>query len=74
MSETERNYEIYDKEMLAIMLALEEWRPMLLGARQTFEILTDHQNLEYFKKPQKVNRQQARWLTELAQYDFVLQH
>src|SRR6201996_8552670 len=72
MNETERNYEIYDKEMLAIMLALEEWRPMLMGARHEIEILTDHQNLEYFKKPQKINRRQARWITELAPYHFTL--
>jgi hypothetical protein len=49
LNETECNYEIYDKEMLTIMLVLEEWRQMLLGARQEFEILTDHQNLQYFK-------------------------
>ena len=48
LSPTERNYEIYDKEMLAIMEALAKWRHLLLGARQTFEIWTDHQNLQYF--------------------------
>jgi hypothetical protein len=46
LNETERNYEIYDKEMLAIMLTLEEWRQLLMGAREMFEILTNHQNLE----------------------------
>ncbi len=51
----ERNYEIYDKELLAIMLTLEEWRHYLMGAYQDFEIWTDHQNLQYFRKPQKVN-------------------
>jgi len=59
LSGTERNYEFYDKEMLAIMAALEEYRPFLMGAKETFEIFTDHQNLEYFKKPQKLNRRQA---------------
>jgi hypothetical protein len=56
------------------MLVLDKWRQILLGARQEFEILTDHQNLQYFKKPQKLNRQQARWIIELAQYDFLLRH
>ena len=74
LNETERNYKIYDKEMLAIMLALEEWRSLLMGAKHTFEILTDHQNLQYFKTPQKVNRRQARWITELSEFDFVLSH
>jgi hypothetical protein len=74
LNDTERNYEIYDKEMLAIMLAQDEYRQLLMGARQMFEIWTDHQNLEYFKKPQKLNRRQARWITELSEYDFSLKH
>ena len=60
--------------MLAIMLALEEWRHYLIGADEIFEIWTDHQNLQYFRQPQKVNRRQARWFTELAQYHFTLHH
>lgn len=56
LSETERNYEIYDKEMLAIMSALDDWRQYLLGASEPFEIWSDHQNLQYFRKPQKLNR------------------
>ncbi len=52
----ERNYEIYDKELLTIMLTLDEWRHYLMGAAQDFEIWTDHQNLQYFQKPQKLNR------------------
>ncbi|SJL08820.1 uncharacterized protein ARMOST_12191 [Armillaria ostoyae] len=71
---TERNYEIYDKELLAIMLALDEWRHYLMGAAVDFEIWTDHQNLQYFRKPQKLNRRQARWVTELAEYHFTLHH
>ncbi len=70
----ERNYEIYNKELLAIMLALDKWRHYLLGAAQDFEIWTDHQNLQYFRKPQKLNQQQARWVTELAEYHFSLHH
>ncbi|THH07470.1 hypothetical protein EW145_g3348 [Phellinidium pouzarii] len=59
--EVERNYEIYDKEMLAIVQALKEWHHYLLGAKQPFEVWTDHANLTYFRSPQKLNRQQARW-------------
>jgi hypothetical protein len=46
-NEAERNYEIYDKEMLAIMKAL-EWRQFLIGAEEEFEVWTDHLNLIYF--------------------------
>ena len=42
LSSAERNYEIYDKELLAIMSCLEEWRPYLLGTSSPFEIWTDH--------------------------------
>ncbi|KAJ3007050.1 hypothetical protein NUW54_g3696 [Trametes sanguinea] len=74
LSPAERNYEIYDRELLAIMTALDEWRHFLKGARHTFEIHTDHKNLEYFRKPQRLNHRQARWVVELQDFDFVLLH
>ena len=60
LNETERNYEIHDKEMLAIIRGLETWRHLLEGAQTKFEIWMDHKNLEYFMKAQKLNRRQAR--------------
>ena len=56
MNSTERNYEIYDKEMLVIVKGFEEWLHYLKGAQETIEVLTDHQNLTYFQKPQNLNR------------------
>ena len=56
LSDTERNYEIHDKEMLAIVKCLEEWRHFLEGMVVKFEIWIDHKNLEYFMKVQKLNR------------------
>jgi len=41
----ERNYEIHDKEMLAVIRCLEAWRYYLEGAKLEFEIWTDHKNL-----------------------------
>jgi transposase InsO family protein len=69
----ERNYQIYDKEMLAIMLALDHWRHFLRNGEE-FDIWSDHQNLQYFREPQKLNRRQARWYTELADYNFKIHH
>ena len=60
LSDTEKNYEIHDKEMLAVVRYLEAWRHFLEGAAIKFEIWTDHKNLEYFMKAQKLNRRQAR--------------
>jgi len=60
LSDTERNYEIHDKEMLAVVRCLEVWRHFLEGAAIKFEIWTNHKNLKYFMKVQKLNRRQAR--------------
>ena len=74
LNETERNYEIHDKEMLAIIRGLEAWRHLLEGAQYKFEIWTDHKNLEYFMKAQKLNQRQARWALYLSRFDFTLKH
>ena len=66
LNEMERNYEIHDKEMLAIIRGLEAWRHLLEEAQFKFEIWTDHKNLEYFIKVQKLNRRQAQWVLYLS--------
>jgi len=50
LSDTEQNYEIHDKEMLAVVRCLEAWRHFLEGAVIKFEIWIDHKNLKYFMK------------------------
>jgi len=74
LNETERNYEIHDKEMLAVIRCLEAWRHFLEGAKRKFEIWLDHKNLEYFMSNQKLNRRQAKWALYLSRFDFVLKH
>ena len=74
LNETERNYEIHDKEMLAIIKGLEAWRHLLEGVQFKFEIWMDHKNLEYFMKVQKLNRRQARWALYLSRFDFILKY
>ena len=56
LNEAERNYKIHNKEMLAIIQCLEAWRHFSEGAKDQFEIWTDHKNLEYFMKAQKLNQ------------------
>ncbi|SJL17381.1 uncharacterized protein ARMOST_20931 [Armillaria ostoyae] len=56
------------------MLTLSKWRHYLMGTLEDVEIWTDHQNLQYFHKPQKLNCQQARWVTKLGEYHFILHH
>jgi len=55
----EHNYNIYDRELLAIIYAIKAFRYLLLGAQQKFLIRCDHENLKYFKLPQKISTRQA---------------
>jgi hypothetical protein len=74
MNSAERNYPIYDKEMLAVIRALQKWQHLLLGSAEPFEIQSDHQNLLYYRDPQKLTRRQARWASFLGEYDFAMKH
>jgi RNase H-like domain found in reverse transcriptase len=47
-SETERKYEIYDRELLGIIGALKEWRHYIQGSGYTTIVYSDHKNLTYF--------------------------
>jgi len=70
----ERNYEIHDKEMLAVIRCLEAWRHYLEEAKLEFKIWTDHKNLQYFMTSQKLNHRQARWALYLSRFNFTLKH
>ena len=72
MSPAESNYEIYDKELLAIVQAFEEWRPELEGSPDSVEVVTDHKALEYFMKSRLLSRRQARWSEFLSRFNFKI--
>ena len=72
MDKAEVNYEIHNKEMLAIVTAFKEWCRYLEGENHQVKIYTDHKNLEYFLTTKIPNRRQARWAQELAGYDFQI--
>ena len=70
MSPAECNYAIYDKELLAIVKAFEEWRPEL--ADGPVKVITDHKSLEWFMSDKKLNRRQARWSEFLSEFNFKI--
>jgi hypothetical protein len=76
MSLAEQNYIIHNKEMLAIIRALEEWRLELvrLQREDQFKILSNHRALEYFMTTKKLNARQARWYEFLHDYYFILKY
>jgi len=66
----EQNYDIYERELLAVMKALLHSRPYLGWTKELFTIMTDHTNLQYWKSPKNLNRRMACWHTDLQEYDF----
>lgn len=72
LSPTESNYDVGNQELLAIKLALGEWRHWLEGALQPFTVLTDHRNLEYLRTAKRLNSRQARWALFFSRFDFVI--
>jgi len=60
LSPAEANYDIGNRELLAVKLALEEWRHWLEGAKHPFLVLTDHKNLQYLRDAKRLNPRQAR--------------
>ena len=72
LSPADINYDVFDKEMLAIVFALQRWRHFLQGSEFTTIIFSDHQNLSHFTKKVKLNRRQARWAEILQEYVFTI--
>ncbi|KAI2655842.1 Transposon Tf2-6 polyprotein [Labeo rohita] len=70
LNPAERNYDVGNRELLAIKLALEEWRHWLEGARHPFTVLTDHRNLEYLRSAKTLNHRQARWALFFTRFQF----
>ncbi|KAK3522424.1 hypothetical protein QTP86_010645 [Hemibagrus guttatus] len=74
LNPAERNYDIGNRELLAIKLALEEWRHWLEGARHPFLVLTDHKNLEYLRAAKRLNPRQARWALFFTRFEFSISY
>jgi hypothetical protein len=74
LNDAERNYSVYDKELLAIVDCLKFWRHYLVSPVEPTRILTDHKNLLFFKTPHLLKPRHARWAELLSQFPFVLDH
>src|SRR3984885_3118416 len=74
LAPAEIHYDVHDKEMLAVIQGLKEFRPWLSGTIIPISIITDHKNLEYFMAQRQLNRRQARWMLELTEFNFRLSY
>ena len=74
MVAAELNYEVHDKEMLAIIRSLGHWKAELAGSPHQIKVYTDHKALEYFMTTKSLNARQARWAEVLADYNFLIMY
>ncbi|KAL0154784.1 hypothetical protein M9458_049047, partial [Cirrhinus mrigala] len=72
LTPTEQNYDVGNRELLAMKAAFEEWRHWLEGAKHPFTVLTDHRNLEYLRSAKQLNHQQARWALFFTRFNFTV--
>uniref|UniRef100_A0A674PJ94 Uncharacterized protein n=1 Tax=Takifugu rubripes TaxID=31033 RepID=A0A674PJ94_TAKRU len=74
LSPAEQNYDIGNRELLAVKLALEEWHHWLEGTKLPFLVWTDHKNLEYIRSAKRLNSRQARWSLFFTRFNFSLSY
>jgi len=74
MSDAEYNYNIHNKELLAIVQAFPKWKRYTRGNPKPIRVLTDHKNLVTFMTTKELNERQARWMQELSQYNFKIEY
>src|SRR5882724_12142117 len=74
MQPVELNYEIYDKEQLAIFEVFRQWRNYLDGPAHVILVLSDHKNLEYFATTKQLTRSQVRWSEYLSGFNYLIHY
>lgn len=72
LNPAERNYPTHEKEMLAIIRALEKWSYHLLGTKCI--VYTDHSTLQFFETQKNLSRRQQRWLDRLSLFDYEIRY
>ncbi|QRW23874.1 Retrotransposable element Tf2 protein [Rhizoctonia solani] len=73
-SGAEANYDTHNKELLAIIKALEEWRIFLEATDKPVQVFSDHRNLEYWMQARTFNRRHARWRIFLSNFNFEIHY
>ena len=73
MSDAERNYDVREKEFMAIYRACLHWRPYLHGT-QPFRLMSDHQSLKYFMTMPELSGRLARWVEKMQEFDCGIEY
>ena len=70
----ERNYDVHDRELLAVVEAFKQWRHYLQGAKEETIVRSDHHNLKYFTTTKELTGRQIRWAEYLSRFKFRIEH
>ena len=73
LSPAERNYDVREKEFLALKEACQFWRPYLHSG-VPFKLLTDHDSLKYHKSMPNLSGRLARWVEAMSEFDYTIEH
>src|SRR5467141_4443088 len=71
-STPELNYDVHNKELLAIFEAFKRWRHYLEGSGLPIDVVTDHRILQYFSMTKILTRRQARWSEYLSGFNLII--
>ena len=74
LNPAQQRYEIYDRELLAVIRALKMWQHYLLHSPYPVMLWTDHKNLLFFKEVHKLTPRQVQWQQYLDQFNLVMEH
>jgi hypothetical protein len=74
MESAQKRYPVHEQELLAIVLALEEWRCYLHGSVHPVSVLSDHRSLQWISTQPTLSSRQARWVEQLQEYEFNIEY
>ena len=70
LNDAQQNYTTTEKEFLAVVFALEKFRPYLLGSKTV--IFTDHSTLKYLMTKKDAKARLIRWILLLQEFDLEI--
>lgn len=74
LNPAEKRYPTHDKELLAIVRAVEHWRCYLEGSPHPVLLLSDHRSLQHLNTQPHLSDRQARWVEKLSDFEFAIRY